>query len=311
MAEQLNLFGGEDVSTHTSSAVVSAPDQHDFALFSEHVSTRAIPETIGKAKVTTLEKSNVLSPAGGFMSDYDFTLNPYVGCQFGCAYCYAAFFINSEERRESWGEWVDVKVNAIKEIAKKRVLLDKKIYMSSVTDPYQPLENKIHLTRDILEAMAAPERQPRIVVQTRSPLVTRDIDILRRYKHLRVNMTVTTDSDAIRKRFEPACPSNDRRLEALAEVKAAGIRTCICVTPMLPLEDPEKFARRLADMKADIYVAQPFKPSQGRFTASTRRMALDIAQQYNWTEQNYAKAFAILRKHLPYLYEGRDGFMPE
>jgi len=286
--------------------------QSHLILFDEMSTTaKIIPESIGQAVVTQLEKSSVLSPASGFMSDYDFTLNPYVGCQFGCAYCYAAFFVNSEERRENWGAWVDVKVNALKEIAKKRVLLGKKIYMSSVTDPYQPLENKIELTRDILEAMSAPERQPRMVIQTRSPLVSRDIDILRRYKHLRVNMTVTTDSDSIRKRFEPACPSNDRRLEALAEVKAAGIKTCICITPMLPLEDPDKFARRLAAMNADIYVAQPFKPSQGRFTASTRQMALDIAQEYNWTEQSYAQAFAILRRYLPDLYEGREGFMPE
>jgi DNA repair photolyase len=81
-----------------------------------------IPEQIGKAKVGVLEKSQILTPASGFMGDYDFTISPYIGCQFGCAYCYAAFFVNSKERRESWDEWVDVKVNAINELMLRRHL---------------------------------------------------------------------------------------------------------------------------------------------------------------------------------------------
>ena len=270
-----------------------------------------IPEQIGRAKVGVLEKSQILTPASGFMGDYDFTISPYMGCQFGCAYCYAAFFVNSKERRESWGEWVDVKANAVSEIKKKRVLLGKKIYMSPVTDPYQPIEGKIKLTRSILETLADPDRQPRMVIQTRSPLAARDIDIFRKFQHLRVNMTVTTDSEEIRKRFEPSCPSNDRRLEAIAEIKAAGIKTSITVTPMLPLENPQRFAQRLAAVNADVYVAQPFKPSNGPFAASTRKIALELAQEYGWTLERYKEAFAILRDHLPHLYEGREGFMPE
>lgn len=270
-----------------------------------------IPERVGRAVVTERETAQILSRANGFMGDYDFTLNPYSGCQFGCAYCYAAFFINEPEKRRDWGLWVEVKTSAIAQITKMRSLYGKKIYMSSVTDPYQPLEAKLCLTREILETLASPLRMPRLVVQTRSPLVARDIDVLSRFEHVRVNMTVTTDSDAIRKRFEPFCPSNDHRLEAIEKAKAAGLRTCICITPMLPLEDPESFARRLAAIGADIYVAQPFKPSNGPFAASTRGMALDIAREYNWTTEKYQEAFEILRAHLPQLYEGREGFMPE
>lgn len=270
-----------------------------------------VPERIGQTTVNIAEKSKILSRAQGFMGDFDFTLNPYSGCGFGCAYCYAAFFVNSAEKRENWGRWVEVKSNAVNEINRCRSLYDKKIYMSSVTDPYQPLEAKVGLTRSIVEAMSIPSKMPRLVVQTRSPLVTRDIDVLAKFQFLRVNMTVTTDSEAIRKRFEPYCPSNDHRLEAIAEVKAAGLKICVCITPMLPLEDPEKFARRLAALEADVYVAQPFKPSNGPFAASTRGMALDIAREYNWSSESYSHAFAIMRKHLPELYEGREGFMPE
>jgi DNA repair photolyase len=270
-----------------------------------------VPNRAGKASVSVKEKAQILSRAHGFMGDYDFTLNPYSGCQFGCAYCYAAFFVNDVEKRRDWGLWVEIKASAVEEIKKTRRLSGKKIYMSSVTDPYQPLESKVGLTRSILEALLLPSKMPRLVVQTRSPLVTRDIDLLSRFDHVRVNMTVTTDSDAIRKRFEPYCPSNDHRLDAIQAIKSAGIKICICVTPMLPLEDPENFARRLAAIGADIYVAQPFKPSNGPFAASTRKMAVDIAKEFNWTADRYQQAFDVMRSFLPHLYEGREGFMPE
>lgn len=272
---------------------------------------REIPTKSGAAEIRVLDSSSILSPAQGFMGDYDFTLNPYIGCQFGCAYCYAAFFVNSPERRETWGQWVDVKQSAVAQLRRRRAMRGKRIYMSSVTDPYQPIEAKIELTREIVEVLSAEERQPRLVVQTRSPLVTRDIDLFKRFAHLRVNMTITTDSEDVRKRFEPLCPSNERRMEAIREAKASGLRVCICITPMLPLEDPTRFSQDLAKIGADIYVAQPFKPSGGRFAACTREMAMDIVKEYNWTESNYRAAFTELRRHLPMLYEGREGFMPE
>jgi len=307
MSTQLQLFAGElpDSSQPLSEVSVGT-------LFSDDLpSSISIPERLGKTQFFAAEKSQCLSPASGFMSDYDFTLNPYMGCQFGCAYCYAAFFVNSDARKDDWGNWVDVKTNALQELGKKKKLLGKKIYMSSVTDPYQPVEAKIELTRAILELLSDKSKQPRMVIQTRSPLATRDIDLFKRFEHLRVNMTVTTDSDTIRKHFEPSCPSNDRRLEAIREIKAAGIRVCVCITPMLPLENPTEFGKKLAEIGADIYVAQPFKPAQGRFSASTRETALRIVQEYQWTEQDYRSAFCEIAKFLPHLYEGREGFMPE
>ncbi len=274
-------------------------------------SVQEIPEKAGRAKVTVKEKAHVLSRAQGFMGDYDFTLNPYSGCQFGCAYCYAAFFVNDPEKRQDWGGWVDVKTNAINELERSRSILGRKIYMSSVTDPYQPLEAKVGLTREILQVLSSPTKMPRLVVQTRSPLVERDLDLLSKLEHVRINMTVTTDSETIRKKFEPLCPAIEGRLEALRAAKMAGLKTCVCITPMLPLEDPEIFACRLAELKADIYVTQPFKPSNGPFAASTRSMALEIAEEYNWTLHDYEHAVSVMRAKLPNLYEGREGFMPE
>jgi DNA repair photolyase len=272
---------------------------------------RQMPDRAGRAQVTMKDKAKVLSRAQGFMGDYDFTLNPYSGCQFGCAYCYAAFFVNDEQKRQDWGGWVEVKTNAVKELERSRSICGKKVYMSSVTDPYQPLEAKVGLTREILQVLSSPLKMPRLVVQTRSPLVERDLDLLSKIEHVRINMTVTTDSELIRKKFEPLCPAIEGRLEALRAAKGAGLRTCVCITPMLPLEDPETFACRLAALKADIYVTQPFKPSNGPFAASTRGIALEIVQEFGWTTRDYERALTILRAKLPNLYEGREGFLPE
>ena len=113
--------------------------------------------------------------------------------------------------------------------------------MSSVTDPYQPIERQIGLTRRLLEVLAE-RHKPKLVVQTRSPDVVRDCDLLSAIQNkggrVQVNMTVTTDDEDIRKTFEPSCPSNMARIRAIGEVAAQGIDTCITLTPLLLVRDP-------------------------------------------------------------------------
>ncbi|MEA2183410.1 MAG: hypothetical protein QOF69_2595, partial [Solirubrobacteraceae bacterium] len=270
---------------------------------------RQRPERIGDTEVSYRDAASILTRATGFMSDYDFTLNPYSGCGFGCSYCYAAFFSRDPQRSDSWGRWVEVKQNALERLDRRRTsLTGKAIYMSSVTDPYQPIERRLLLVRGLLEALA--EQQPRLVVQTRSPLVTRDIDVLRRFEHVRVNMTVTTDSDAVRKGFEPMCPGNRARLAAIATVAASGIETCVTMTPLLPVERPEQFARDLLDTGVRRFVVQPFHLDRGRFVAGTREAALTLIRELSWTPERYRATVDILRQHLPVLIEGREGFAP-
>ena len=124
-----------------------------------------------QAAVAYAPAREVLTAATGFMDAYDFTLNPYSGCSFGCTYCYAAFFSRDTQRRDSWGYWVSVKENAAALLAKRPpgALDGKLIYMSSVTDPYQPVERELRLTRRLLETLAERHR-PKLVVQTRSPM---------------------------------------------------------------------------------------------------------------------------------------------
>lgn len=170
---------------------------------------------LGGVRVDYSPVRDILTRATGFMDAYDFTLNPYAGCSFGCTYCYAAFFSHSVEKRNTWGRWVKVKENAVERLRARRGSLDGKlIYMSSVTDPYQPVERKLKLTRRLLEVLASGHR-PKLVVQTRSPDVVRDKDLFRRIVdnggHVQINLTVTTDDDEVRRTFEPYCPSNHVR----------------------------------------------------------------------------------------------------
>jgi DNA repair photolyase len=276
-------------------------------LGSEH-----LPARIGRTSVTVSDQASIIGPATGFMADYDVTLNPYVGCGFGCTYCYAASFAPPAFRSRTWGEWVHVKRQAVQQL-RERSIAGRKAYLGSVTDPYQPLESKTLLVRSMLSVLSRPGRQPRLVIQTRSPLVTRDIDILLRFEHIRVNMSVTTDSDAVRKRYEPTCPSIERRLDAIQEVAEAGVPVGICLTPLLPVEDAAAFGRRLAAMNAAVYVAQPFKPDasgRGWMAAGTRDGAIALASAEGWGPAQYRGAVEEIGAALPHLYEGRAGFMP-
>ena len=315
---------------------------------------QAHPSTLGHATIrhATIRHAparDILTRATGFIGAYDFTLNPYSGCTFGCAYCYAAFFNRTAEDRDSWGYWVRVKSNAV-ELLQRRLrrtpdyLDDKAIYMSSVTDPYQPIERKARITRGILEVMAGtrvadgdqstllnesdaqsapPAPKPRLVIQTRSPDVVRDCDLFRRIEanggRVRVNMTVTTDDEDIRRVFEPHCPSNPARLRAIAQVQAGGIDTCITLTPLLLVSDAHAFADSLLATGATRFVIQSFHFGRGKFVASTRDEAFDLMAQKLNTDRatfldkylsHYQRVHHILRHSLPNLSEGKQGFAP-
>ncbi len=164
---------------------------------------------------------------------YPYVINPYTGCQHGCSYCYARFMKRVTGHREPWGEFVDVKINAADllrvEIKKKK---RGRVWISGVCDPYQPLEAQYKLTRQCLEILA--QHTWPVVIQTRSPLVLRDIDIIKDAQDFEVGFSVTTADDRIRKLFEPHAPPINDRIEALDELHKAGIRTYAMIAPMLP-----------------------------------------------------------------------------
>lgn len=164
---------------------------------------------------------------------YDYAINPYVGCQHACSYCYARFMRRFSGHRESWGEFVDVKINAADllqtEINKKRRAT---VWISGVCDPYQPVEARYRLTRQCLKILMQNDWP--VVIQTRSPLVLRDMDICRKGKNCEVGLTITTADDQIRKLFEPKAPPIPERIRALEELHRTGVKTYAMIAPLLP-----------------------------------------------------------------------------
>jgi len=279
------------------------------SLFSNSENEKIKKDKIGQTEIQYVKSASILTEAKGFMEAYDFTLNPYSGCSFGCNYCYAAFFSRSINERDNWGNWLKVKENALQLLIKwrKKPLINKTIYISSVTDPYQPIEKDLELTRNILKELLN-YHQPQIVIQTRSPIVTRDLDIIKKFEKAQVNMTITTDSEEVRKAFEPHCPSNKVRLKAIKEVTASGIQTCITMTPLLPVSDAYKFSQELLATGVTKFIVQPFHPERGKFIASTRKLAMEEINKMDWNLEKYKEVVEILKKELPWLGEGKQGF---
>ena len=165
----------------------------------------------------------------------DYSINPYTGCQHGCIYCYARFMTRYTKHQMEWGRFCDVKINAL-DVLKKQISKSRKglVSLSTVTDPYQSVEKKYELTRNILIELAANGFP--VSILTKSPLVLRDIDILKRFdsSECEVGFSIATVEETIRKHFEPGAPAISRRIESLHELHRNGIRTWLFIAPVLP-----------------------------------------------------------------------------
>jgi len=175
---------------------------------------------------------------------YDYTLNAYVGCQHNCVYCYAKFMKRFTGHREPWGAFVDAKINAPELLAREVKKKNRgRVWISGVCDAYQPLEKKYKLTGRCLEILI--ENCWPVTVQTKSPLVLRDLDILKRSADAEVGFTITTGDENVRRIFEPGAPPIAKRIEALGMLHREGIKTFAMIAPLLPK------AEGLADLLKD------------------------------------------------------------
>ncbi|MGO9895816.1 MAG: radical SAM protein [Bryobacteraceae bacterium] len=189
-------------------------------------------------RVSEIEAKSMLVESKLPASDY--VVNPYTGCSFACAYCYASFmgrFVG--EPIEAWGDYLFVKTNAVEVFRRdlERLAPSKRtstILLSSVTDAWQGPEKKYRLARGILEALRAASYPGFVSILTKSPLVLRDIDVISALPAKEVGITVTTTDDVIGRFMEAHAPLASKRLRTLAALNAAGISTYAFVGPLFP-----------------------------------------------------------------------------
>ena len=192
-----------------------------------------------------VEARGILSATCGFIAEAGFThsLSPARNCTFGCTYCYVPTMRIYGGLKpadwQHWGRFTTFKSNA-PELLGKSLRSDQIIYCSPLVDPYQPAEAEECLMPRVLDAVIA--RPPRVfVIQTRGPLILRDLDKLRalaRRTHLRVSFSITTDREDVRRLYEPLCAPIPERIAAVRRLREAGIATYATLAPLLPC-DPE------------------------------------------------------------------------
>lgn len=159
----------------------------------------------------------------------DYVINPYVGCPHACKYCYACFMKRFTGHEEPWGSFLDVK-QCDKPISLKKIT-GKSVFMSSVTDCYNKYEEDFKITRGILEQIVDCDIE--LGISTKSKLILRDLDLLKRCKNLKVSMSVNTLDENFKNDMDNASSIKDR-LETLKTLHENGIYTVMFISPMFP-----------------------------------------------------------------------------
>lgn len=187
---------------------------------------------IRKFRVIMTRVSRALTRSG--LPDIDYALNPYIGCSHGCIYCYARLYTRNKEISENWGMVVAVKENIVDLVKREARFTPKGVVgVSTITDPYQPVEAIYKLTRRSIEILL--EHGFHVSLQTKSTLILRDLDLLLRHRdRVDVGFTITTLNTRISSFIEPSSPPPPARVEALKKIAEKGIETWIFYGPVIP-----------------------------------------------------------------------------
>ncbi len=207
--------------------------------------------------------------------EVDFVINPYIGCQHGCIYCYAEFMIRfTGHKGDKWGEFLDIKTFDFDKIKPERYD-GKRILLSSVTDPYLPSELKYENTRKILEKLVGTKAE--ISVLTKSKFVARDIDLFKKFENLEVGISINTLDKEFAKLIEKGASRPHERLKALKDIHENGIRTYTFISPFFP---------QITDYKAIIEESKAFTDSY-------------MFENLNFRPHNVPRIFKVIKEQYP------------
>jgi len=263
-----------------------------------------------KTHVSLANRTSLITPTG--FNNYDACMNPYVGCEFGCTYCYVRFFI--KDNNHDWGDFVrvrsyikdklpkELRKNEIKipdgwEIAKdsngkpikkdngkikrkrlyhKIAITDARLVIGTMTDPFQPLERKHRVMRETLKALTTPDvpHFKKVGIFTRSPIILDDLDLITKLPNARVHFTVTPFPPKVLRAIEPYSPKTERRWDVVKRLKDAGIYVNCNISPVIPGLS-EGFIEEFVNKVIDLKVDEYF---------------VDPMQPYKEAYESFAKA---------------------
>lgn len=279
---------------------------------------RSCGRALAIVPVRAIEARSILSPTSGFIAEAGFThsLTPARNCTFGCTYCYVPTLgiyggLKPEDWKR-WGQFTTFKTNAAA-LLRRELRSSQRIYCSPLVDPYQPAEENARQMSGILDALL--ETPPRVfVIQTRGPLILRDLDRLRdvaRRTTLRVSFSITTNREDVRRLYEPHCPTFQERIDAIRSLRQAGIETYATLAPLLPC-DPEELALAARDASGRELIGDPLhvRPVK-RHGATTREGAwrVSAANDFNqWLDPSFQASIVERIRRITAFRIGPSGF---
>ncbi len=233
------------------------------------------------------------------LPDIDYALNPYLGCSHSCLYCYAKMYTRLNDVTTNWGSIIAVKKNLLDVLIKEVEKLKKGVVgIGTITDPYQPVEAIYRLTRSSIEILARGGF--RVSIQTKSSLVLRDIDILKRYRDcVDVGLTITSTVDSSPMRiFEPYSTPPSARIKALEKLFESGIKTWIFYGPVIPgyndsIEEVTKIVKLAKETESLLYIDRLRIKRFMQFDPFLKSIASKSAR-YDWREF-YSNIYRLCR----------------
>ncbi len=203
-----------------------------------------------KARVLEVTVYRALSRSG--LPDIDYALNPYIGCWHSCIYCYARTYVKNSAVSRSWGNVILVKKNIVEVLSKEvKRLRSGTVGVGTITDAYQPLEAVYGLTRRSIDILL--NEGFRVSIQTKNPLILRDLDILERHRdRVDIGFTITTFNPRVAEFIEPHAPPPKARASALRKISERGVNTWIFYGPVIPsLNDDESTVDEIIELAKD------------------------------------------------------------